>query len=741
MSSNLTHLIRFLSVASMVALSSLTATAAPKVILISLDGARPDLVQTYLNSGVLPSSQGLGLLKSKGVFALQNVTATPSLTAVSHIAIATGSTAVNNDIPGNTFHAVAQPIGNTTSGFGAPIGGYQFNPLGISPAPTSVPLWVTLRNAGKSVATATWPGGDGVNVTLFGTPGTPVVQPSSVRTVNYTVPFGAFGGIGAEGYVKTSADFAIDDGTIAGQLAAAGKPSYSPVKITSASSTPIFCVPAPNTAATPCGTAATATRTLRFTLKAAAIDTTNDAIVNYDTLVFYNDDAAGAKIPTGPFPLPATGPAYAEAGGPSAKFYLDGTGNKVGGAYFTTFMQPDLALVRFARISFNYIPRNTPVLADVDDVNNYVGFWAPQPDFRIPERLSPGFGPFPDAELEAVYEDLVKTFTAYQSKLALRAISRNPNADLLMIYFEQPDGSGHQFTLTNPLQPTNFLDPTSIGTPGNPIGATGQSPARLLAYDQYLKYAYQQANAAVHSIIKAVGLDAQGRPRSNIFVVSDHGMAPFHTAVSLSNLLLAGGLTPAELAATSVRLQTSGPSTNVYVNLVGREAGGIKTTTEYLDLQTKIVNVLTNAYDPNSNYNPAGTSNKLFTHVIARPTSCGFVGFCTNADIGQDFGDVFAMLREGYNFDGTQSPVILRLGDAGPAATTPYSLPNFYGAHGHDSSSPNMSAILFGAGPNLKTGITLQSTRNIDIAPTILQLLGVTPSPTVDGQALTQILQ
>jgi hypothetical protein len=37
----------------------------------------------------------------------------------------------------------------------------------------------------------------------------------------------------------------------------------------------------------------------------------------------------------------------------------------------------------------------------VDDINERVGFWAPQPDFRIPERLSPGFDAFPDEELEA----------------------------------------------------------------------------------------------------------------------------------------------------------------------------------------------------------------------------------------------------------------------------------------------------------------------------------------------------
>src|SRR4249920_1785821 len=76
---------------------------SPKVVLISLDGAKPDLIRKYLDEGILSKDGGLAKL-SRGVVARQNVTATPSLTAVSHIAIATGSTAVHNDIPSNTFH-------------------------------------------------------------------------------------------------------------------------------------------------------------------------------------------------------------------------------------------------------------------------------------------------------------------------------------------------------------------------------------------------------------------------------------------------------------------------------------------------------------------------------------------------------------------------------------------------------------------------------------------------------------
>jgi predicted AlkP superfamily pyrophosphatase or phosphodiesterase len=66
---------------------------APKVILLSLDGATDAIVDKYLANGVLDPKTGLGLLKSKGVAATDNETITPSITAPSHIAIATGSTA------------------------------------------------------------------------------------------------------------------------------------------------------------------------------------------------------------------------------------------------------------------------------------------------------------------------------------------------------------------------------------------------------------------------------------------------------------------------------------------------------------------------------------------------------------------------------------------------------------------------------------------------------------------------
>jgi len=61
-------------------------------------------------------------------------------------------------------------------------------------------LWIALRNNGKKVVAATFPGADGLEIEIPGLTDSPIVQPASDRTVDYTVPFGAFGGVFAKKY-------------------------------------------------------------------------------------------------------------------------------------------------------------------------------------------------------------------------------------------------------------------------------------------------------------------------------------------------------------------------------------------------------------------------------------------------------------------------------------------------------------------------------------------------------------
>lgn len=678
----------------------------PKVILISLDGATPGLIDNYLKTGVLDSHAGLGLLKRRGIVARRNLTCNPSLTAACHISIGTGSTTAKTDVVANSFHLVASPFTRNVSGFAAPIGGYTVTPAGPAAPPLAEPVWVKLRQNGKKVVAATFPGADGAEITIAGT-GTPVIQSATDRTVDYTVPFGAFAGAGAQGFSLSATDFTPAPGQTIAQLEAAGKPSYSPV-LQKTTALDTFAI-----------------GSVTYTIQVAALDTTNDGQGNYDTLVFFDTNSG---IQPGPFSLPATGPAYVKASDRvSAPFYLEGSASKAGTGFYVSTLAPDLSTVRIARYSANSIPRNAPVLADVDDINNNVGFWAPQADFRIPERLSPGFTNFPDADLEAIYEDQVRTFVAYQTRVALRAIAQNPDADLVLTYIEQPDGSEHQFLAIDPRQATNPSDPNSIGA--------GQNQAKLDRYETYVQQAYRVANNAVQQIIETVGTTRNGTPKSNIIVVSDHGFAPFHTAVSFNALLSANGID-----STKVRAVTSGPAANVYINLKGREPNGTVLPDEYVVLQKQLVKILEDLVETNPNY-VKRESKPIFDQIYARPLPSSLndptFGLGTNEVIAQDSGDVYATLAEGYNFDGIQTPVITRLGDtpATPATAPILSVPNFYGAHGYDPSKPNMSAIFFAAGPDIRRG-RLNQVRNIDVVPTINQLLGVQSASTVQGKAL-----
>src|SRR5262245_20583930 len=336
-------------IAAVGAVLTTPALAAPRVVVISLDGGTARFVRELIRDGTIPRDEGLGLLARTGLSAGGNITVNPSLTAPGHIAIATGSSPARNDVLSNTFHLVASPFIATASGFSAPIGGYDFHGPAESADPTAEPLWLALRAAGLRVVTATFPGGDGLDVRVPGVGGSPIIQSAAKRTVDYTVPFGAFGGVGARGFVLGQSSFGPATAETLARLAAAGKTSFSDVLQTSA---PIETF-----------TAAGAT----FKILVAALDTTDDGVVNYDTLAFF-DQTLG--IQPGPFALPATGPAYVKASDRrSSPFYLDGTTTKAGLAFYVTRLEPDLSTVHVGRYSASFIPRNAPVGADVDDIN------------------------------------------------------------------------------------------------------------------------------------------------------------------------------------------------------------------------------------------------------------------------------------------------------------------------------------------------------------------------------------
>src|SRR5262249_2595754 len=146
-----------------------------------------------------------------------------------------------------------------------------------------------------------------------------------------TIPFGAFSpligvpGNGAQGFQLGAASFSPAPDSTVNQLQAAGKSSFSPVLQKT----------------TFLETLATGGATNRINV--AALDTSNEGVVNSDTLFFWHDSAG---IQAGPFAPPHPGPAYVKASEKrGADFFIEGSANKAGCAYYVSRLEPDLAVV------------------------------------------------------------------------------------------------------------------------------------------------------------------------------------------------------------------------------------------------------------------------------------------------------------------------------------------------------------------------------------------------------------
>ncbi|WLA51452.1 alkaline phosphatase family protein [Bradyrhizobium elkanii] len=108
--------------------------------------------------------------------------------------------------------------------------------------------------------------------------------------------------------------------------------------------------------------------------------------------------------------------------------------------------------------------------------------------------------------------------------------------------------------------------------------------------------------------------DAAGRD-SNVIVVSDHGFAPFHTSVNLTNILRNAGIDTSK-----VGIRTSGPAADIYINLQNRELGGTVDLATYRTLVAQITDAVKNAVDPM----PASTthSRTSASSPSSRPGRC-----------------------------------------------------------------------------------------------------------------------
>ena len=304
------------TISTTVVLVGITAAAAraqaPKVVSISLDGANPTLVEQYLKDGVLDKDVGLGRLRARGVSADQNSRPPRLLPPCRAFAIATGARRLTTIFPANTFHPVAATIGRASAD------------LVPRSADTKSARSAPLESHRRASVAADSPGGrEGRHGDLAGRRRcrhqnrwhTVVQAAIPIRTTDYTVPFGAFGGLGAQGFALTAANFGPATSQLAAELPRRVIRRSAPFR----SRTRLWKSFSALRRRARLRDRQRSGRTTRYDILAAALDTTNDGSVNYDTLAFF-DSTTG--IPPGPIVLPSTGPAYAKRGGPSAPLLL-----------------------------------------------------------------------------------------------------------------------------------------------------------------------------------------------------------------------------------------------------------------------------------------------------------------------------------------------------------------------------------------------------------------------------------
>lgn len=216
-------------------------------------------------------------------------------------------------------------------------------------------------------------------------------------------------------------------------------------------------------------------------------------------------------------------------------------------------------------------------------------------------------------------------------------------------------------------------------------------PRTLASYD-----AIAFLDSSVKQLVNAVK-DAGMMERTTFVIVSDHGFRTVEKHISLNPLLA-----QAKLSGT-VKAVPEGGSAMVYI--ANEELKELIPQVRALFEKTE------------------GVAR------VADESEYGSLGLPLPEKDPQS-PNLVVYAKPGYAFTGGKL-------DGGPVVA-PVSHP--VGAHGYINTDPDMQAIFIASGFGIKKGVTLDSIKNLSVAPTLAQLLGL-KLPKAEAPALNEILQ
>lgn len=398
------------------------------------------------------------------------------------------------------------------------------------------------------------------------------------------------------------------------------------------------------------------------------IDTVQDGVAAWDTLIVDDDDDPSngvlARVGAGEW-----FPVQRAAGHP------DGGTRTVGGWCLLQRLEKDLTRVviyRGAWFATEAYPRSYRELLDRE-----VGFWPGPADGRALARRLDG-----EAGLSVDdYLAQVARFSEYVNA-CVRVTAHHEPFDLLLAYQPIIDEVQHALLITQPRQ-----------LPSTPGLAASANDAIVATY--------RIADRAVGELARVLDLE-----KDALVVVSDHGIAPLWEVVHLNEALRRAGL--AEVEGTGGRQRVSGRSrmaavgsggcAHLYVNLAGREEGGVVP-------EGKRDEVVRNA-----------AQALALLEVDGQPVVAEMFRREELAPLGLDSpnsGDLVVFMREGF----AATP---RIG--GPV----HEPASYHGQHGHRNTSPGMAAVWMARG----AGVPVRTVRRAsltEVAAFVAHLAGVEP--------------
>lgn len=616
-----------------------------QVILISFDGMRNDLTRSYVKGGKLPNIENV---IKKGTIAKYAKTVSPSLTAPSHAAIATGATPLQTSIVSNAWQQKDAALTNQKNAF---LSEFEVDPL-----------WVAARKQGKTTAAVAFAG----------------ANPSIGKQADYTIYYGDTWSPSKQEKLKFSEATGWD------------KPpsSFSPLKEAS------FTIKVEDSK--------------NKKMHVLAYDSTNDQKKNYDKFIVTSHKTT---VHNGVSPK--------EWGSVT----LQVKDSKTAGFWFM-FTSADPGLAKDAVM---YRSEVTSGQIDgpkgfADLIRHKFGFFPPQDDDIALEN-----GWISRKE----YEEISERFVNWVADVSL-FIKNEYQPDLLMFYAPQIDHQEHKYLLTDPRQPD-------------------YSPEKSKKYMEYIEWSYKVADKVVGKTVKS--LDGN----DHLFIVSDHGMEPAHSALEPNKVLKDNGLLvldsdgKIDYKRSKAIAIPSGSAAHVYINLKSREKHGIVPEDNYEQVRNEIIQAFKGIKVNRNENGPVikhqlreiwnSTVNLSFNGV--KENTKELFGYLTNANVHpyQDIkkisqskkskernaGDVLIMAAPGY---------IMGQGESHIVKPTPE-----FGTHGGDPKREKLRAVFMAIGPDISNEKQIDPVSNLDIAPTIYELLGLEIPSYVEGKKIKDLTE